>query len=167
MRLLPSVHTVLAAQVSLNRENQTPETQVTSPPFYGKTANSFTSPARGWNTFVFQSNPAVWSRAGFDFNVFHFRQHCSKFYDIAKANPDYDYYCSIDSGWSHGDAGDVYGRMQPNDTVWSGTSLQDFAKELNDQNVKLGVYLIPGMTIISVSFSLNSDDFKPRRLQER
>jgi hypothetical protein len=163
---LPNAQTVLAAQAFLNLENQAPERQGTSPSFYGKSASGFTSPARGWNTFVFQSNPAVWSRAGFEFNVFHFRQHCSTFYDIAEANPDYDYYCSIDSGWSHGDTGDMHGRMQPDDKVWSGTSLQDFATELNDRNMKLGVYLIPGMTITSINFFRNFDNL-PRCFQER
>lgn len=108
-------------------------------PFYDATANGHTSPARGWNSFGIQANPDTWKKAGFDFNDYHFAQQC----DLIVTQPGYDYYCSIDSGWSL-NGGDGFGRIQPNTSVFNTFGLKGLADHLHSEGLKLGVYLLPG-----------------------
>lgn len=37
-------------------------------PFYDASANGYTAPARGWNSYGIQANPSTWQNAGFDLN---------------------------------------------------------------------------------------------------
>ena len=108
-------------------------------PFYDASANGHTSPARGWNSFGLQANPDTYKRAQFDFNDYHFAQQC----DLIVTQPGYDYYCSIDSGWS-ANGGDKFGRIQPLDSVFNTFGLKGLADHLHSQGLKLGVYLLPG-----------------------
>ncbi|KAI1098119.1 glycoside hydrolase [Jackrogersella minutella] len=104
-------------------------------PFYGQSASGITSPPRGWNSFVAQSN-------GVTLSVDVVDEQCGFFYN--NTNPNVKYVCSFDSGWSSGSNGDEYGRIIPDDTVFSNMSIEDFAAKLHSNGMKLGVYMIPG-----------------------
>ncbi|KAJ7625904.1 family 27 glycoside hydrolase [Roridomyces roridus] len=106
-----------------------------SPPFYGKSALGHTSPARGWNSFVAQSNSNGLS-------VGYVDSQCSFFYN--NVQPGYDYICSFDSGWSVSCNGDDNGRILADPGVFSTMSIQDFAEKLHSNGMKLGIYMIPG-----------------------
>jgi alpha-galactosidase len=114
----------------------------TPTPFYGATASGKTAPPRGWNSFVLQSNGPGAVEAGFQFNVANFDTQCGVYYGRVQEN--FDYYCSIDSGWSVGGNGDDNGRFIPDNNVWNTQSIQDFAAKLHSNNMKLGLYVIPG-----------------------
>lgn len=108
-------------------------------PFYDASANGHTCPARGWNSFGLQANPATWAVAGFDFNDYHFAQQCN----LIVTRPGYDYYCSIDSTWSE-DGGDQFGRIQPNASKFNTYGFKGLADYLHNKGLKIGVYLLPG-----------------------
>eukprot|EP00026_Physarum_polycephalum_P007601 Phypoly_transcript_07665.p1 GENE.Phypoly_transcript_07665~~Phypoly_transcript_07665.p1 ORF type:complete len:529 (+),score=56.66 Phypoly_transcript_07665:56-1588(+) len=104
-------------------------------PFYDQSANGFTMPSRGWNSFGLQANPQT---SKFVFNDANFRQQCS----YIQTQPGYDYYCSLDSGWSVGGNGDEYGRLIPEPSVIS--NISDLASFLHSKGLLLGVYVLPG-----------------------
>lgn len=107
-------------------------------PFYDQSANGFTMPARGWNSWGLQANPSLWSFSGFSFVDAHFRQQCSKII----IQQGYDYYCSLDSGWSVGGNGDEFGRIIPDTSVIP--NISDLANFLHSKGLLLGIYVIPG-----------------------
>jgi len=111
-------------------------------PFYGATASGKTAPARGWNSWVLQQNTNGAAVAGFEYNVAGFSTQCSVFKGHIQSG--FDYYCSIDSGWSVGDQGDMNGRIIPDPTIWNTQSIQQFATYLHSIGMKLGIYVIPG-----------------------
>ena len=126
--LLAAVSNVLAANTPV--------------PFYGATASGKTAPARGWNSWVLQQNTIGAAAAGFEYNVAGFSKQCSVFTGHIQSG--FDYYCSIDSGWSGYYEGDANGRIIPNTTVWDTKSIQQFATYLHSIGMKLGIYVIPG-----------------------
>jgi|SRR5579862_1027089 len=103
-------------------------------PHLGTTPNGFTAPPRGWNTFALQSlNPP------FQLNQENVITQCDA---MAEKLGQYGYeYCSLDSGWSVGDQGDDYGRIQYDTSKFD---LPTLAAHLHSQNLKLGVYILPG-----------------------
>jgi alpha-galactosidase len=105
-------------------------------PFYGSTASGKTSAPRGWNSFVAQSNNVELKVAMAD-------EQCSFFYS-ANTDPDFDYVCSLDSGWSVDYNGDEHGRIIPKPEVFDTMSIEQFADELHQNGMKLGVYMLPG-----------------------
>lgn len=113
----------------------------TVPTYKATSANGKNSSARGWNSFGLQANGGTHGAAKWDFNDYHFQDQCQY---IVTA-PGYDYYCSIDSGWSL-NGGDQYGRIVPdNQNIFSTTgSLQKFADWAHAKGLKVGVYLLPG-----------------------
>ena len=72
-----------------------------------QTPNGFTSPARGWNSFGLQANPAI--NPQFVFNQANVTSQC----DILATIGNGFNYCSLDSGWSVGGNGDEFGRIIP------------------------------------------------------
>jgi alpha-galactosidase len=103
-------------------------------PHLGTTPNGFTAPPRGWNSFALQSlSPS------FTLNQDNVMTQCDAMADkLGK----YGYeYCSLDSGWSVGDQGDEYGRIQYDQSIFDIPSL---ATHLHSKNLKLGVYVLPG-----------------------
>lgn len=109
----------------------------TPAPFYGSTASGKNSAPRGWNSFVAQSNNVELKVAMVD-------EQCSFFYK-ANADAGFDYVCSLDSGWSvdyNGD--DNYGRIIPKPEVFDTMSIEDLASKLHQNDMKLGVYMLPG-----------------------
>jgi alpha-galactosidase len=108
-------------------------------PFYAQSANGFTSPARGWNSFGLQAaSDKLKHDAGWDFNDYHFRQQC----DLIVTQPGFDYYCSIDSGWSSDCNGDSNGIPEVKSSVIP--DIQDLANHLHSRGLKLGLYILPG-----------------------
>lgn len=111
-------------------------------PFYGTSANGFTSPPRGWNTFGLQSLDSA-ANGGFVLNQANVQSEC----DLLNVTAGYTL-CSIDSGWS-GNGGDEFGRLVPDTSVFP--DLEGFANHLHGQGMQLGVYILPG------AFSSDSD----------
>lgn len=110
-----------------------------SVPFYNTSANGFTSPARGWNSFAIQAlSSKGQSNAGWANNDYHYRQHCSNI----QVEDGFDYICSIDSGWSVGCSGDDNGVMENDPTIIP--DVHDLADFLHGKSLKLGLYVVPG-----------------------
>jgi alpha-galactosidase len=108
-------------------------------PFYGTSANGFTSPPRGWNSFPLQAaSSTLKSGARWDFNDYHFRQQC----DNLIPTPGFDYVCSIDSGWSVGCDGDDNGIPEPDTSIIP--NITDLADHFHSKGLKLGLYILPG-----------------------
>lgn len=91
----------------------------------GTTANGFSIPARGWNSWGLQANPNV--NPGFLFNQRGYspidaQKFCSSVFNLgvleqcdhlASTLTGIYTYCSLDSGWSQAYHGDKYGRIIP------------------------------------------------------
>jgi len=146
--------TVLLATLSIatptkHRTRDQPSLSKRAPPElhplqYGKSANGHTSAARGWNSWGFDTHEKEWGQLGYDRNVYHFQQQC----DQITTRDGFDYYCSIDSGWSLS-GGDPSGLIVPDPAVFDGKngakqSIKDFATHLNEKNIRLGIYILPG-----------------------
>jgi len=104
-------------------------------PFYGTSANGFTSPPRGWNTFGLQALDSA-ANGGFVINQANVQSEC----DLLNVTAGYKL-CSIDSGWS-GNGGDEFGRLVPDTSVFP--DLAGLATHLHGQGMQLGVYILPG-----------------------
>lgn len=105
------------------------------------TPGGFTAPARGWNSFGLQANPAI--NPSFVFDQDHVIQQANA---LIAALPGSvldagSYYISLDSGWSIGDHGDEYGRICYDSSKFDIPSL---AAYLHSRGLKLGVYVLPG-----------------------
>lgn len=108
-------------------------------PFYGTSANGYTSPPRGWNSFPLQAaSDNLKHGAGWDFNDYHFRQQC----DNLVPTSGFDYVCSIDSGWSVGCNGDDNGIPEPDPNVI--LNITDLADHFHSKGLKFGLYILPG-----------------------
>jgi alpha-galactosidase len=103
-----------------------------SVPFYGTSANGFTSPPRGWNSFGLQALGG----GQFTLNQSWVQQQC----DLLNATAGYTL-CSIDSGWS-GNGGDPLGRLVPEPSLFP--DLSGLADHLHSQGKLLGIYILPG-----------------------
>ncbi|KAI9774110.1 MAG: hypothetical protein M1840_005203 [Geoglossum simile] len=103
-------------------------------PYFKITPNGFKAPPRGWNTFALQA-----LEPSFNLNQANVITQCDA---LAERLGKYGYeYCSLDSGWSVGDEGDEYGRIQYDKSKFDIPSL---ATHLHSKNLKLGVYILPG-----------------------
>ncbi|KUJ08321.1 glycoside hydrolase family 27 protein [Mollisia scopiformis] len=101
-------------------------------PFYGTSANGFTAPPRGWNSFGLQAL----GTNSLALNQMNVQTQC----DLLNATAGYTL-CSIDSGWS-GNGGDPFGRLVPDPSSFP--DLAGLADELHAQGKLLGVYILPG-----------------------
>lgn len=113
-------------------------------PQYGVSAGGKTAPARGWNSFVIQSNTDTQHELLWTSEVQGYAEQCSQFATNGRIKRGFDYYCSMDSGWSVGDHGDDNGRIIPNQTVFATMSISRFAENLHATGMKLGIYVVPG-----------------------
>jgi alpha-galactosidase len=102
-------------------------------PFYGTSANGFTAPPRGWNSYGLQ---ALGDGEGFTLNQANVQAQC----DLLNTTAGYTV-CSIDSGWS-GNGGDPYGRIVPDTSLFP--DFTSLASELHSQGKLLGIYILPG-----------------------
>ncbi|CRG91690.1 Alpha-galactosidase 3 [Talaromyces islandicus] len=100
-------------------------------PYYGTSANGFTAPPRGWNSFGLQA-----LEGGFTPTQDSIWTQCQNLNVSAGYN-----LCSIDSGWS-GNGGDSYGRLVPDTSAFP--NLTALADELHSNGMQLGVYILPG-----------------------
>ena len=108
-------------------------------PSYGVSAGGHSSAARGWNSWGLQANPLT-NYAGWVFDDYHLLQQCG----LITTTPGFDYYCSIDDGWS-AKGGDRYGRTVPDENVFATTgSLKNFSDQIHALGLKVGVYTLPG-----------------------
>lgn len=73
------------------------------------TSNSFNAPARGWNSFGIQANPAT--DPNFAFDQDGVVTQCDVLSTNAALKASGYVYCSLDSGWSVGGNGDDFGRI--------------------------------------------------------
>jgi len=103
-----------------------------------ETANGFTSPARGWNSYGLQANGPTGS--GFVLNQTNVQKQCDVLASPAFAGLGYTY-CSLDSGWSVGGNGDAYGRIIADSSLFN---IADLATHLHNQNMEIGLYVVPG-----------------------
>lgn len=106
-----------------------------------ETPNGFSSPARGWNSFGLQQNPAIdpsfiFDQAGVEVQVDGLASLLTD--DMISAH---DYYISLDSGWSEPSSGDDHGRITYNSALFDIPTLADY---VHDRGLKLGVYVLPG-----------------------
>ncbi|KIY45935.1 glycoside hydrolase [Fistulina hepatica ATCC 64428] len=106
------------------------------------TPNGFYGPTHGWNSFGLQANPTTMSPS-FVFNQTSVMTQCEVL-ATTLAGSGYTY-CSLDSGWSIGDHGDVYGRLVNEPDIFPNmTALADY---LHAIGLQLGVYVVPGAFI--------------------
>jgi len=131
------------------------QTKPFSVPTYNVSAGGFSSAARGWNSWGLQANPLT-NYAGFVFNDYHFLQQCG----LIVTTPGYDYYCSIDSGWS-ADQGDEYGRFVEDKSIFSTTgSLANFSDQIHGMGMKVGIYLLPGAFEVDAGTTIENTTLK-------
>jgi alpha-galactosidase len=122
----------------------------------GSTPNGFPSSARGWNTYGIQALqngsevvPSFVGSAGLYYTEQFVRTQCA-----VLAQPDFQnagyVYCSLDSGWQS-QSPDDYGRIVYNSTRFD---LPTLASWLHDQDLKLGVYVIPGVPCSAANMTI-------------
>ncbi|CAK7236103.1 hypothetical protein SEUCBS140593_009504 [Sporothrix eucalyptigena] len=110
----------------------------------GTTANGFTGPARGWNSWGVQGSPKTTpsypsSLAPYVNQTFVIEQ-CSVLAGDAYIAAGYDL-CSIDGKW-YSSVTDDYGRVTYNTSLFDMPTLGTY---LHDLGLKLGVYSLPGI----------------------
>lgn len=114
---------------------------------YGTSANGFTTPPRGWNTFGLQS-----LGNSFVLNQDNVQAQC----DLLNVTAGYTL-CSIDSGWS-GNGGDEFGRLVPDPSVFP--DLPGLADQLHNQGKLLGVYILPGPLSADANVTVEGTNIK-------
>ena len=145
--LLLKVPSILADQSELSISQPQPFSVIQ----YGTSAGGHTSSARGWNSWGLQANPLS-NYGGWKFDDYHFLQQCS----LLVPEPGFDYYCSIDSGWSV-DGGDEYGRIMPKESIFSTTgSLANFSAQIHAMGLKVGIYLLPGAFVVDANATIEN-----------
>ena len=105
-------------------------------PFYGTSANGFSAPPRGWNSFAYDTVKAV--NKGWKNDDQHYRDMCGRI----PAQPGVDNVCSLDSGWSIGGNGNDDGLIVNDPNVIP--NMKDLADFLHGKGLKFGIYLLPG-----------------------
>jgi alpha-galactosidase len=128
-----------------------------------ETANGFTSSGRGWNTYGIQalSNasavvPSFPPGPGLDYTQEFVETQCSVLAQNEFKEAGYTY-CSLDSGWQAFDAVDEYGRIIYNHSRFD---LPQLASWLHDRDLKLGVYIIPGVPCVAQNKTIKGTALK-------
>jgi alpha-galactosidase len=103
---------------------------------YGRSANGFAAPPRGWNAWALIANHQL------NQTQQSVTQQCGALGGRQRGGPDVAQYCSLDSGWSVGCNGDAHGRPIPDATKFP--SFAALGEQLRAGGSRLGVYVIPG-----------------------
>jgi alpha-galactosidase len=120
----------------------------------GPTANGFTGPARGWNSWGIQATPAT-TPSWQIFNQSNVIKQCT-----VLAQPEFKQFgyelCSLDAGWSTNDV-DEYGRIQYNTALFD---LVELGNYLHGIGLKMGVYVIPGVPCSAANKTIKGTDIR-------
>lgn len=117
-------------------------------PFYGTSANGFSQPPKGWNSYGMQSKAGT----SFTLNQANVQSQC----DLLNATAGYTL-CSLDSGWS-ADGGDQFGRLVPNTSLFP--NLTALASSLHSQGKLLGIYALPGALSADAGVTVEGTNIK-------
>lgn len=128
-----------------------------------RTANGFTSSGRGWNTYGIQalSNasavvPSFPPGPGLDYTQRFVETQCGVLAQSGFKEAGYTY-CSLDSGWQAFDTVDGYGRIIYNHSRFD---LPQLASWLHERDLKLGVYIIPGVPCVAQNKTIKGTNLK-------
>ncbi|PTB63289.1 glycoside hydrolase family 27 protein [Trichoderma citrinoviride] len=117
-----------------------------------KTRNGFTSSARGWNTYGVQALangsqvvPSFAGQSGLFYTQKFVETQCGVLARPEFKKAGYDL-CSLDSGWQATNAVDDHGRIIYNTTRFN---LPELALWLHKRDLKLGVYITPGVPCLA------------------
>jgi alpha-galactosidase len=122
-------------------------------PYYGTSANGFTSPPRGWNSDGLQ---ALQNSSLFTYSQQGIAMQCGKLNVSAGYT-----LCSVDSGWSGdgGDSyGDSYGRIVPNTSLFP--NMTQLADQLHSEGKLLGLYILPGALSADANVTVKGTDIR-------
>jgi alpha-galactosidase len=127
------------------------------------TVNGFKSSGRGWNTYGIQALengssvvPSFTASVGLDYTQQFVQTQCSVLAQDEFKEAGYDL-CSLDSGWQAFEAVDEYGRIIYNDTRFN---LPELASWLHERDLKLGVYIIPGVPCVAQNKTIKGTNIK-------
>jgi alpha-galactosidase len=106
-----------------------------------RTADGFSTPPRGFNTYGLNANGAI--ESSFKFDQSHVLTQAKALHNLVPSSQlqSGDYYISLDSGWSVGDHGDDNGRIIYDTNAFN---ITDLASQLHGMDLKMGVYILPG-----------------------
>jgi alpha-galactosidase len=128
-----------------------------------KTVNGFKSSGRGWNTYGIQALangsavvPSFPPGPGLDYTQEFVQTQCSVLAQNGFKEAGY-MYCSLDSGWQAFEAVDEYGRIIYNHTRFN---LPELASWLHARDLKLGVYIIPGVPCVAQNKTIKGTSIK-------
>ncbi len=135
-----------------------------------QTANGFRSSARGWNTYGVQALqngsqvvPSFAGQSGVNYNQQFVETQCGVLADPRLKKAGYDP-CSLDSGWQAFNGVDEYGRITYNTTRFDLPQLGSWLKE---RDLKLGVYITPGVALCRRGQDHQGHEPQGRRRPER
>jgi alpha-galactosidase len=128
-----------------------------------ETVNGFRSSARGWNTYGIQALangsdvvPSFVGSEGLYYTQEFVQTQCAILDQPAFKNAGYDY-CSLDSGWQSTTTVDEYGRIIYNTTRFN---LPELGSWLHERDLKLGVYITPGVPCFARNLTVLHTDIK-------
>lgn len=128
-----------------------------------ETPNGFKSSGRGWNTYGIQAlangsavAPSFIGSAGLDYTQKFVQTQCSVLAQNGFKQAGYNY-CSLDSGWQAFEAVDDYGRIIYNHTRFN---LPQLASWLHERDLKLGVYIVPGVPCVAQNKTIKGTNLK-------
>ena len=126
-----------------------------------QTATGFTSSSRGWNTYGIQALengsaiiPSFKGQSGLDYTQQFVETQCGVLAQDGFREAGY-VYCSLDSGWQAFDAVDENGRIIYNNTRFN---IPELASWLHARNLKLGLYIIPGVPCLAQNKTILGTD---------
>lgn len=128
-----------------------------------KTKNGFTAAARGWNTYGVQALqngsaviPSFHGQSGLNYNQKFVETQCGVLSEPAFKAAGYNL-CSLDSGWQAFNAVDEHGRITYNSTRFN---LPELGSWLHRRDLKLGVYVTPGVPCMAANKTIMGTDTK-------
>lgn len=154
-----------------NRDSSLPDCYPQPDPYSGplkvlktkRTANGFTSSARGWNTYGVQALangsqvvPSFAGQSGLYYTQKFVQTQCGVLAEPEFRQAGYDY-CSLDSGWQSLTNTDDHGRIIYNSTRFN---IPELATWLHERGLKLGVYVIPGVPCSAQNYTIKGTNIK-------
>jgi alpha-galactosidase len=118
----------------------------------GRTRNGFTSSGRGWNSWGIQATPLT--TPSFTFDQANVIKQCSVLAQSEFKAMGYDV-CSLDAGWTANT--DEYGRISYNSSKFD---LPALGKYLHGLDLKMGVYVIPGVPCEAANKTIKGTNLK-------